>query len=112
MHHAPVAYHGRNRVLEDQLLLAVVFEQHGIFVEGPDLSGELDAANQINRDRGFVLADGVQEGILNVLCRLVLHVPISFISLMGLDVALLHLRENAKTAGTASETLKPSNPAM
>jgi hypothetical protein len=31
---------------------------------------------------------------------------------MGLDVALPHLRENAKTAGTASETLKPSNPAM
>jgi hypothetical protein len=75
--HAPVAHHGRNGVLEDQLLLVVVFQQHRILVERADLPGQLDAADQINRDGGLVLADRVQECVLNVLCRLGLHMPIS-----------------------------------
>src|SRR5581483_8182077 len=64
-------------VFENQLLLAIVFQQHGILIEGPDFSSELDAADQINRDGGFVLPNRVQKGVLNILCRLVLHVPIS-----------------------------------
>src|ERR1700728_4578283 len=64
-------------MLEDQLLLAVVLQQHRILVKRADLSGQLDAADQVDRDGSFVLADRVQEGVLNVLCRLVLHVPIS-----------------------------------
>ncbi len=39
MHHRTAADHGGNGMLEDQLFLAVVFKQHGIFVERPDLSG-------------------------------------------------------------------------
>src|ERR1700722_2979231 len=77
VHHASVAHHGRDRMLEDQLLLAVVFQQHRILVKRPDLSSQLDTADQINGDGGLVLADSVQECVLNVLCRLVVHVPIS-----------------------------------
>jgi hypothetical protein len=73
MEHAPVAHHCRNSVLENQLLLTVVFEEHGILIEGPDLAGKLDAADQVNRNGGFVLANGIQEGVLNVLCRLIFH---------------------------------------
>jgi hypothetical protein len=65
-------------MLEDQLLLAIVLQKYGIFVERPDLSGELNTADQINRDGGLVLADRVQVRVLNVLCRLVFHVPISY----------------------------------
>jgi hypothetical protein len=64
-------------VLEDKLFLAVVFQEHGILIEGPDLTRQLDAAYQVNGNGGFVLAHRVQKCILNVLCRLVLHVPIS-----------------------------------
>src|SRR5579863_953736 len=76
--HAPIADHGGNGVLEDQLLLAVVFKKHGILVEGPNFSGELDAADQVNGDGGLVLANRIQEGVLNILCRLILHLPISY----------------------------------
>src|SRR5579871_5217531 len=75
--HAAVAHHSRDSVLEDELLLAVVFEEHGIFIEGADFTRQFDAADQINGDRGLVFANRIQEGVLNVLCRLVLHVPIS-----------------------------------
>jgi hypothetical protein len=64
-------------VFKDKLFLAVVLEEHGILIEGPDLSRQLYAADQVYGDRGFVLPHRVQKGILNVLCRLVLHVPIS-----------------------------------
>src|SRR5579859_2407688 len=77
VHDASIAHNCRDRVLEDQLLLAVVFQQHGILVERSYFSSELYAADQINGDGGLVLADRVQEGVLNVLCRLVIHVPIS-----------------------------------
>jgi hypothetical protein len=65
-------------VLEDQLLLAIVLQQHRILVERADLSGELHPANQLNRNRGLVFANSVQKRVLNVLCRLVIHEPISF----------------------------------
>src|SRR6202040_273732 len=72
-----IAHNCRDRVLKDQLLLAVVFQQHRILVERSYFPSELNAADQINGDGGLVLADRVQEGVLNVLCRLVIHVPIS-----------------------------------
>src|SRR5665213_3592589 len=60
-------------VFEDKLLLGVVFEQHGVLVKGAYLAGELDSADQIDGDGALVLADGVQESVLNVLCRLGFH---------------------------------------
>jgi hypothetical protein len=72
-------------VFEDQLLLAVVFKQHRVLIEGADLSGQLDAADQVNRDRSLVFANGIQEGVLNILCRLVLHVPISCFRKLGCE---------------------------
>jgi hypothetical protein len=110
MHHAPVAHHGRNGVFKYQLLLAIVFQQHRIFVEGPDFTGKLHAAYQVNRDRGFVLTNGVQKRILNILCRLVLHVPISCSLLEGLDATSRALKNNE--AGAAPATPESLNPAM
>jgi hypothetical protein len=74
-------------VFEDQLLLAIVFQKNGILVEGTDLTGELDAADQINRNGGLVLANRIQKSVLNILCRLVLHMPISYFLLLGLTTS-------------------------
>jgi hypothetical protein len=77
MHHAAIAHNRGNGVLEDQLLLAVVLKQDRIFVEGTDFPRQLDPADKVNRDGRLILADGIQEGVLYVLRRLVVHVPIS-----------------------------------
>jgi len=69
----PVADYSRYRVLEYQLLLAVVFEEDRVLIEGTDLSRKLDTADQVNGDGGFVLPYRIQESILNILCRLVFH---------------------------------------
>src|SRR3954468_17297166 len=73
VHHGTIADYRRNRVFEDQLLLAVVLEKNRVLVERADPSGQLHAADQINGDRGLVLADRIQKSILNVLCRLTVH---------------------------------------
>ena len=60
-------------MLENQLLLRVVFQQDGVLVKRADFARELDAAHQVNGDRALVLADRVQKGVLNILCRLRIH---------------------------------------
>ncbi len=70
VHSSAAAHNGGNSVLEDQLLLAVVFQQHGVFVERADLSGELYAADQVDRDGALVFADSVEKRVLDVLRRL------------------------------------------
>ena len=75
--HGAVAYHSRDGVFEDELLLAVVFEQNGVLVERPYLPCQLDSAHEVDRNRRFILADRIEERVLNVLCRLVIHMPIS-----------------------------------
>src|SRR3984957_3950878 len=64
-------------MLENQLLLAVVFKQNGIFIEGPYFACEFDSADQVYRDRSLIFADRIKKRVLNVLCRLIVHVPIS-----------------------------------
>jgi len=64
-------------MLEDQLFLRVVFEQNRVFIKGTNLACQLDAANKVDGDGAFVLADRIQERILNILCRLGIHGPIS-----------------------------------
>jgi hypothetical protein len=61
----------RNSVLENQLLLIVGFEHDGVFVERTNASGQLDPAQQVNGDIQSFFAGGVEEGILDVLRRLV-----------------------------------------
>ena len=64
-------------MLENQLLLAVVFQQHGILVKGAYFACEFDSADQVYRDRSLIFADRIKKRVLNVLCRLIVHVPIS-----------------------------------
>jgi hypothetical protein len=71
------AYHRGDCVLEDQLFLRVVLEQYRILIEGTYLACQLYTADEVDGDGAFVLADRIQEGILNVLCRLGIHGPIS-----------------------------------
>src|SRR5438105_3040937 len=67
-------HHRRDGVLEDELLLIVVgVEHHRILVERPDAPGQLHPAQQINSDCRFVAAGIVEERILNVLRRLIVH---------------------------------------
>src|SRR5450631_307666 len=64
-------------MLENQLLLAVVFEQLRILVERAYFACEFNSADQVYRDRSLIFADRVEKRVLNVLCRLIVHVPIS-----------------------------------
>jgi hypothetical protein len=64
-------------MLENQLLLAVVFKQNGIFIKGAYFACEFNSADQVYRDRSLIFADRVKKRVLNVLCRLIVHVPIS-----------------------------------
>jgi hypothetical protein len=57
-------------MLEDQLLLAVVLEQYGVFVERANLPCQLDATDEVDSDWTLVLAHRVKKGVLNILCRL------------------------------------------
>ena len=75
--HRTRAYDRRDGVLENQLLLTVVFQQHRILVERTYFACEFDPADQVYRDRGFIFADRIKKRVLNVLCRLIVHVPIS-----------------------------------
>src|SRR5271163_4410650 len=70
MSHRPSHHHGRDGVLEDQLLLAVSFQNHGVLIEGTNTARQLYSAQQINRYAQPLLAGCVEEGILNVLRRL------------------------------------------
>ena len=71
------ADHRGDCMLEDQLFLRVVFEQNRVFIERTDLSCQLYAADQVDGDGAFVLADRIQERVLNILRRLGIHGPIS-----------------------------------
>src|ERR1700733_7722314 len=82
--HRPRAYHRRDGMLEDQLLLAIVFKQHGVLVERAYFACEFDPADQVYRDRGLVFADRIKKRVLNVLCRLIVHVPISNFNMVEL----------------------------
>src|SRR5215470_11638145 len=64
-------------MLEDQLLLIVGLQHHRILVERPDPARQLHPTQQIDRDVALFFAGRVEEGILDVLRRLVLHLPIS-----------------------------------
>ena len=55
---------GRDRVLEDELLLVVRLEHDAVLVETAYSSRELDAARQVDGDGNALLARGVQEGVL------------------------------------------------
>src|SRR5438270_6698512 len=68
----------RDSVLEDQLLLIVGLENHGILIKGTDAAAELHTAKQIKRYRNAVLTRGVQKSVLDILRRLGFHLPISF----------------------------------
>jgi hypothetical protein len=64
-------------MLENQLLLTVVLKQYGIFIKRAYFACEFDSADQVYRDRSFVFADRIEKRVLDVLCRLIVHVPIS-----------------------------------
>jgi hypothetical protein len=63
----------RDGVLEDQLLLIIRVQDNRIFIEGTDAPCQLYPAQKINRDIHLFFTGSIKEGILNVLCRLVLH---------------------------------------
>src|ERR1700691_5511854 len=90
-------------MFEDQLLLAVILQQHRILIKRPDLSSQLNSADQVNRDGSFVLPDGVQECVLNILCRLVIHVPISIFLLIKLCSFVLEPASQEPPASRFSE---------
>jgi hypothetical protein len=75
--HRPGAHNRRDGMLEDQLFLTVVLKQDGIFVKGAYFACEFDSADQVYRDRSLIFPDRIEKRVLNVLCRLIIHVPIS-----------------------------------
>jgi hypothetical protein len=66
----------RNSMLENELFLIVGFQDYRILIKGPNAAREFHATEQINGDLDSVLARSVEERVLNVLCRLIFHLPI------------------------------------
>src|SRR5581483_9346164 len=62
-----------NGVFEDQLFLVIGFQYDRIFIEGSDTTREFYPAQQINGNERFVFTSGVEERILDILRRLVVH---------------------------------------
>ena len=73
---APGDHHGGNGMLENQLFLIVRFQHHGVFIERTNAPRKLHSAEQINGDMQLVFACRVEERILYVLRRLIVHLPI------------------------------------
>src|ERR1700724_2109037 len=89
-------------MLENQLLLAIVFKQHGVLVERAYFACEFDPADQVYRDRSLIFADRIKKRVLNVLCRLIVHVPISHFLMSS------YVMENAQAlAATATSDSEP-----
>jgi hypothetical protein len=99
MQYRPRAYHRRDGMLENQLLLTVVFKQYGIFVKRAYFACEFDSADQVYRDRSFIFADRIEKRVLDVLCRLIVHVPIS-----NFYSGQIALWKNAQTLATTAES--------
>src|SRR6185295_16312086 len=68
----------RNGVLVDHLRHGVL-EEHDVLVEGFDLSLQLDAVDEVDRDRDMLLAQRVEERVLQQLA-LVAHCSAPFFS--------------------------------
>lgn len=66
----------RNSMLEDELFLVVGFQNYRVFVKGPNPPGKLHPTEQVDRDLRFIFARSIEERVLNVLRRLVFHLPI------------------------------------
>src|SRR5579864_5706544 len=64
-------------MLEDQLFLIVGLQHDRIFVERTDSARQLDPTQQVDRDVELFFAGRVEERVLDVLRRLVFHLPIS-----------------------------------
>jgi hypothetical protein len=58
-------------MLEDQLLLIVGLQYHGVFIEALDATAELHAAHQIDSQEGLVPAGVVEKSLLDILRQLV-----------------------------------------
>lgn len=59
----------RDCVLEDELLFAVVFEQHRKLVKALDATGNLRPVHEVDCHNILLAASRVEEGVLNVLRR-------------------------------------------
>ena len=94
-------------MFENELLLRIILKQNGILVEGTYLAGQLYAADQVDGDRAFVLADRIQERILNILCRLGIHGPISSCHRGQPFLDIPHLAARSNLAATQTCTLHP-----
>src|SRR5215469_7827112 len=99
-------------MLEDQLLLAVVFQQNRVLVEGPDLPGKFDSAYKVDGDGSLVLPNSIQERILNILCRLIFHDCRSPTSSKGLDGVRVFIRCRQIGGGGIRSPEAVRNPAM
>jgi hypothetical protein len=65
--HRLARHDGRDGVLVDQLGMAVTAQKNAEIVEGCHDTGELDAVDQKDRQRNFLLSYGVEEKILQIL---------------------------------------------
>ena len=97
-------------MLENQLFLAVVLKQHGIFIKRTYFACEFDSADQVYRDRSLIFADRVEKRVLNVLCRLIVHVPISISNVIKVRYGKV-LKCFAVTANLSAEPKLRSNAA-
>src|ERR1700756_2559949 len=108
MQHGAGTDHGRDRVFKNQLFLAVVLQKYGVLIKGTDLARQLYSADKVDRNGSFILTDRVKKRVLDVLCRLVVHVPIScsFFSAWDSTTATLKLMPMPEGDATVIKTVR------
>jgi hypothetical protein len=65
--HRLARHDGRDRVLVNELRVAVATQENAEIVEGCHNTGELDAIDQKDRQRNLLLANGIEKKILEIL---------------------------------------------
>ena len=67
MVHRPRGHDSRDRVFENQLLLIIRFEHHGVLIEALNTARQLNATQEIDSDYALFLARIVEKTVLYVL---------------------------------------------
>lgn len=60
----PRGHHGRDRMLEDQLLLMVRLKHHAVFIKAFHSPGKFHTAREVDRDRSSFFAGVIEKAVL------------------------------------------------
>ncbi len=72
----PSDYDGRDRVLEDEVLFVIGFQNDRILIESTNTASQFTTAQQVNRNARMFLAGSIEENLLYVLRWRLFHLSL------------------------------------